>query len=69
MILIIMPLELSTNQMFRDIAKQQAGIQHEMDFQITDFSYNVSIIANLTTAHLEDVCFEGLSVAIPEFTK
>ena len=50
--------------MFSDIAKQQAGIQlpPEMRFQIADFNYNVSIVANRTKVHLEDICFEGLSV-------
>lgn len=61
---IIIPLDLSTDEMFSDIAKQQAGIQtrDEMDFQITNFRYNISIIPNRTKLHLGNVCFNGLSV-------
>lgn len=54
--------DLSTDQIFSDIAKQQAGIREEIGFQITDFNYNVSIISNRTKLHLGDVCFDGLSV-------
>lgn len=57
-----MSLDLSTDQMFIDVAKQQAGIQDEMGFQITNFTYNVGIIPNRTKLHLGDVCFDGLSV-------
>ena len=54
--------DLITDQMFSDIAKQQAGIQEEIGFQITNFNYNVSIIPNRTKLHLGDICFDGLSV-------
>lgn len=59
--LITMPLDLSADEIFRDIAEQQAG-RHGMGFQITDFNYNVGIIPNRTKIHLGDVCFEGFSV-------
>ena len=59
--LIIVPLDLSADEIFRDIAEQQAG-RHGMGFQIADFNYNVGIIPNRTKIHLGDVCFDGLSV-------
>ena len=61
LLFIIMPLDLSANEIFRDIAEQQAG-RHGMGFQITDFNYNVSIIPIRTKLHLGDVCFDGHSV-------
>jgi CDP-diglyceride synthetase len=63
---VIVLLDLSTDQMFSDIARQQAGLRNEMGFQITDFNYSVSVIPNRTKLHLGDVCFDGLSVYTQE---
>ena len=57
----LLPLELGTDEV-NTKAREQAGLQGDMDFQITDFNYNVSIVTNLIKMHLEPSCIEGLSV-------
>ena len=57
-------LELNTNQSLKEAAKEQAGLKQDKDFQITDFNYNVVIVAELLKKHLSKINFNGASVCI-----
>ena len=54
-------VELNNNQTVNDRAKEQAGTQNN-DFEISNFNYNVSIVADLMRKYLEDTSFDGVSV-------
>ena len=45
------------------MAKEQAGIQQDEEFRITDFNYNVDVVSNLMKEHLNNITFNGLSVS------
>lgn len=56
------PSELNTNEEMNRKAREQAGIENGNRFKLSDFSYNVSVVPNLTKAYLENICFDGKSV-------
>ena len=45
------------------MAKEQAGIQQDEEFRITDFKYNVDVVSKLMKEHLNNITFNGLSVS------
>lgn len=55
--------ELNANATLNGIAREQAGLPSGSPFHITDFNYNVSIVANLLMTFFEDTKFIGLSVS------
>ena len=56
-------LELSSDQLFENEAKSQAGLRNISDFDITDFNYNISTVTKTITENLHNVNFIGKSVA------
>ena len=57
-------LELSANQSLKEVAKEQAGLNQDADFQITDFNYNVDTVTRVLMKHLNDINFIGASVCL-----
>ena len=55
---------MSINETLNNLAKEQAGVQNEnnLEFEITDFNYNVDVVANLLKKHIEDTNYVGVSV-------
>lgn len=53
---------LNVNHTLSDIAKQQAGTRYDERFEVNEFNYNVSIVAELIKTKLEEIDFFGLSV-------
>ena len=55
-------LELNANQSLKEVAKEQAGLNQDADFQITDFNYNVDTVTKVLMKHLNNINFIGASV-------
>lgn len=57
-------LELNTNDSLKKTAKEQAGLERDQDFQISNLiNYNIdNIVAELLKKHLSNTNFTGASV-------
>lgn len=58
-------LELNTNESLKKTAKEQAGLERDQDFQISNLiNYNIdnNIVAELLKKHLSNTNFTGASV-------
>ena len=53
---------MNANQSLKEAAKEQAGLNQNKKFQITDFNYNVDIVTELLKKYLSSINFTGESV-------